>query len=212
MNSIKLLVDSPNSWMTPFAKKISQNLFNQGLDATFIDNREAIGSGWILFLLSCSKKLENLDLFTHNIVILASDLPIGRGWSPITWQILEGKNSIPISVFEANEGIDSGPIYFKDKVTLEGHELIDEIRGIVASKIEQLILKFINQNPKISNPQKGEPTYYSRRVPLESKLDINHSIKQQFNLLRVCDNSRYPAFFNYKGEKYLVKIFKEKNV
>ena len=185
MNSIKLLVDSPNSWMTPFAKKISQNLFNQGLDATFIDNREAIGSGWILFLLSCSKKLENLDLFTHNIVIHASDLPIGRGWSPITWQILEGKNSIPISVFEANEGIDSGPIYFKDKVTLEGHELIDEIRGIVASKIEQLILKFINQNPKISNPQKGEPTYYSRRVPLESKLDINHSIKQQFNLLRV---------------------------
>ena len=50
-----------------------------------------------LFLLSCSKKLKNLKAYDHNIVIHANDLPRGKGWSPLTWQVLEEKfNSISV--------------------------------------------------------------------------------------------------------------------
>jgi methionyl-tRNA formyltransferase len=42
----------------------------------------------------------------------------------------------------------------------------------------------------------------------DSEININKSIKSQFNLLRICDNEKYPAFFKYKNCKFILKIFK----
>ena len=42
--------------------------------------------------------------------------------------------------------------------------------------------------------QIGEETFYSRRNKEDSELDIKKSIESQFNLFRVCDNEKYPAF------------------
>ena len=53
-------------------------------------------------------------------------------------------------------------------------------------------------------------TFYRKRTPSDSCLDINKSINEQFNLLRVVDNERYPAFFKKNNIKYVVKIYKEK--
>mgnify|MGYP003349215185 CR=1 FL=1 len=58
--------------------------------------------------------------------------------------------------------------------------------------------------------QIGNPTYLKARTPLDSKLDINKSIKSQFNLLRVCDDKNYPAFFYYKNYKFFIKLYKKK--
>ena len=56
--------------------------------------------------------------------------------------------------------------------------------------------------------QTGLTTFYSRRGPEDSKLDINKTISEQFNLMRVCNNEKYPAFFIKDGVKYLLKIEK----
>ena len=40
-------------------------------------------------------------------------------------------------------------------------------------------------------------------------MEINKSIKSQFNLLRVSDYNNYPAYFNIFGKKFYLKI--EKN-
>ena len=55
-------------------------------------------------------------------------------------------------------------------------------------------------------PQEGVATYYERRTPKDSELDINRSIKDQFNLLRIVDNERYPAFFYIGDKKYKISI------
>ena len=39
---------------------------------------------------------------------------------------------------------------------------------------------------------------------------IEKSIKEQFNLLRVVDNKRYPAYFINKGENIQLKYLKKK--
>ena len=50
---------------------------------------------------------------------------------------------------------------------------------------------------------------YRKRTPNDSELDINQSIKTQFNLLRVSDNKNYPTFFKMYGKKYILKISKK---
>ena len=76
-------------------------------------------------------------------------------------------------------------------------------------KTIDLIVHFLKnlQNVK-GRKQIGKTTFYKKRGPNDSKLDINKTISQQFNLLRVCDNKKYPAFFIKDGVKFLLKIEK----
>ena len=55
--------------------------------------------------------------------------------------------------------------------------------------------------------QKGRSTFYPKRSSKHSIININKSIKSQFNLLRICDPENYPAYFKYKNRTYLIKIF-----
>ena len=57
-------------------------------------------------------------------------------------------------------------------------------------------------------PIANESSFNKQRTKLNSKININKSIKSQFNLLRICDNERYPIFFNYKKKKFILKIYK----
>jgi methionyl-tRNA formyltransferase len=55
-------------------------------------------------------------------------------------------------------------------------------------------------------PQAGEPTWYARRRAADSRLDPDRTLAQQFDLLRVVDNDRYPAFFDLRGHRYRLRI------
>ena len=102
-----------------------------------------------------------------------------------------------------------GIIYLQEPLILEGNELIDEIRIKLNAVIETLIFKFIEEYDSLQpKEQEGDPTYYPRRTPQDSQLDINKTIEQQFNLMRTVDNEKYPAFFIYDGYKYYLKIYK----
>lgn len=211
MRKIKILIDDLDSWMIPYGKILTEKLCQKGYKTELINSHDDIDNGYCLFLLSCSRKLKKLDAFKYNIVIHASDLPRGKGWSPLTWQILEGKNSVPISVFEANEKIDAGKIYLKSNLILQGDELINQVREKLYSEIETLVFRFLEMNKSKAIEQMGKESFYSRRNKNDSELDIKKSIESQFNLLRVCDNEKYPAFF-YKGnKKYILKIYKLDN-
>ena len=210
---ITILVDNLESWFMPYAEQLVSDLAKEH-DVVLINNHKDLKKGNCAFFLSCIKKVpkEYLALNSHNIVIHPSDLPKGRGWSPLTWQILEGKNKIPMTLFEATEHVDEGDFYLKDVITFEGHELNDELKNAQGKKTIEMALKFISNYDKFSaNKQNGEISYYSRRTKKDSRLDINKSIKSQFNNLRVADNERYPSFFEYMEFKYILKIDKKVN-
>ena len=124
---ITILTDK-SSWMNKYNLILKQKLIELGYSVSLIHSKDEIQQGDVLFLLSCfeivSKKF--LDLNKNNIVVHASDLPKGKGWSPTSWQILEGKNKIPLTLFEASEKMDSGDYYIKDVLELNGFELINE--------------------------------------------------------------------------------------
>ena len=69
---------------------------------------------------------------------------------------------------------------------------------------------YLNNYKKITPfPQKGEETFYKKRGKSDSELDNNKTIKDNFNLLRVVDNEKYPAFFCLINVKYTLKTYSD---
>ena len=201
------ILTTPNQWFIPYAKKLQKDIIESEL---FLDHKEINSNFDILFILSYHNIIpqEFLDKNKHNIVIHASALPKGKGWAPLFWQVLEGKKKIPFSMFEASNGVDNGNIYMQKTLKLTGYELNEELREKQANHTIDMCLEFINNYDKykIPTPQSGDETFYKKRTSQDSKLDIDKTIKEQFNLLRIVNNDEYPAFFEIDGHRYILKI------
>src|SRR3990167_8678462 len=173
---ITLLIDNPTSWIAPYAKKIKKMLQQRGHQVTYCNSADKIPIGDYAFFLSCEKIVSKniLRRNKHNLVIHESALPKGKGWSPLTWQILENRNEIPITLFEAVDKVDSVPIYLQDVMCFKGHELLDELHEVQGEKTIELVLKFVKSYPpKKSKSQSGKESFYLRRTPEDSELDVN---------------------------------------
>ena len=199
------LVTSPNQW---FYKEALE--FAKKLGADFFDSYEKVRGYELVFILSYHRIIPP-NLLTHNkhnLIIHASKLPQGKGWSPMFHQILEGKNAIEFSLFEASAGVDSGDIYLQKTLKLRGNELYDELRQKQALFSLELCEEFVKFYPNLK-PQKqsGKESFYPKRSAKDSKLDIDKSLREQFNLLRICSNEEFPAFFYYEGKKFVLKIY-----
>ncbi|MBM3359082.1 MAG: UDP-glucuronic acid dehydrogenase [Betaproteobacteria bacterium] len=173
-----------------------------------------LSGGDMLFLVSCSELVDRgtRGKFRYSLVIHASDLPVGRGWSPHIWQVLEGKRRITVTLLEAGDQIDAGPIWAQEAFELEGHELADEINSKLFA-VELSLMDFAVSNAGSVAPQAQNPssaTYYRKRTPEDSRLDPESTLAAQFDLLRVADPVRYPAFFEHRGHRYIVRIEKQR--
>jgi len=201
------ILTTPNQWFIQYAEQLHKKIENSKL---FFSHKEMQDDFDIVFILSYHSIIqeEYLKKNKHNIVVHASDLPQGKGWAPMFWQILEGKNDIVFSMFEAGRGVDDGEIYMKKTLHLNGTELNDELRFKQAEFIIEMCLDFLKnyEQCKIPRVQMGKESFYMKRGPKDSLLDIHKTIEDQFNLLRIVDNENYPAFFYIKNKKYILKI------
>ena len=125
---------------------------------------------------------------------------------------MEGKDEITIVLFEASDQVDSGQVYLKNTLKFNGSELVDELRDIQAAATIQLCHEFINSYPDVlvgAITQEGDSTFYARRSEMDSQLDPAKSLQEQFNLLRVADNSAYPAYFQIDENSYELWVKKK---
>lgn len=94
------------------------------------------------------------------VIFHMTDLPYGRGGSPLQNLIATGHKYTMISALKCVKEIDAGPIYMKVPLELAGtaDEIYDHadriIRTIMIPHIERMRMKPI--------PQKGEPVYFQR--------------------------------------------------
>ena len=188
---------------------------NKNLDSYEIkltNNINEIENGEILFLIACSEivKKDVRDRFSKTVCIHESNLPEGRGWSPAVYSILNNAKKIWMSIFEVEDKVDSGDVWKKISFDVEEHELADQINEKISINtlklMEFAIENFTNIKP-IKQDEKNA-TYFEKRNPEDSELDVNKTIGEQFNLMRICDVNRYPSFFYFKGHKYKLTIQK----
>lgn len=172
-----------------------------------------LDGGDLLFLISCSEMidLQTRNLYKKSLVLHASDLPLGRGWSPHIWQIVNGAEEITLSLLEAKDIVDSGPIWKKLRLPIPKNALWYEINEILFSAEIQLIdfaIEKFSQIEPTEQDQSITPTSYRKRTPSDSRIDPEKSILDQFDKIRVSDPYRFPAFFDLYGARY--KIILEK--
>lgn len=209
---IAILCSSPEHPVMPYLQEFVKR---STAEVEIVATMSELRGGKILFLVSCSEVItaETRAAFEHCLVIHASDLPDGRGWSPHIWQIIEGADTVTLSLLEAAEKVDTGRIWKKLNVPIDKLALCDEINhSLFKAEVELIEYAIAYADVIVPEEQCAQPAsdlrYYRKREPVDSELDINQSIKSQFNKLRVADNRRFPSFFVIDGQKFYVKIEK----
>lgn len=212
---IALLCTSPSHPVVPALRGWQQRMQAAGHQVELLHDKSELGDGDVLFLVSCGQIIGPAlrRHFRATLVLHASDLPTGRGWSPHIWSIVRGASTIVVSLLEAADPVDTGPIWLKTRFTLEGHELLAEINEKLFAAELHLMSEAVARFDEIEpQPQQGSGGEYLRlRTPDDSRLDPQSSIAAQFDLLRVVDNQRYPAFFEWRGKRYVLRIEKDES-
>jgi methionyl-tRNA formyltransferase len=206
---IQVLTDDRASWFVPYGEQLTATLASRGYDAVYVFDKRDIVPCEILFMLSCGKLVPQQVLVKnqHNIVVHASDLPAGKGFSPLQWQILEGRNMIALTLFEAVVAVDAGPVYLKDAVAYDGTELYDELRAKLGNKIVEMCIRYADEHERLPGvQQRGESTFYRRRTAADDELDVNKTLAELFDHLRIADSERHPVWFRYRGASYCLRI------
>ncbi len=213
MIKVGLLFDAENGWIEKYLSGIGdiEELRERYIFKSFYDPEKIVGYE-IVFILGYTRILQKsfLDSNGLNLVIHESGLPEGRGFSPVQWQVLEGKNVIPVCLFEATEALDAGDIFDVAHIEFTGYELFNEIRQEQANVSLKLMQHFLIDYPhNTRTKQSGKSSLYRRRNVQDDMLDADKTLREQFNHFRIADNERHPLYFTIAGHKYYLTISKK---
>lgn len=207
---ITVLTDDKKSWFVPYGRKLAAALRKAGHRVKYVHESVKVGKGDVCFMLSCVKlvKEDVLGRNTNNIVVHASDLPQGKGFSPLQRQVIEGRDEITLTLFEAVKNVDAGPYYLKSRLKLDGTELLDELRKKMAGRIMEMCIEYVAGRQGLKPvPQSGTESYYERMTEADDEVSPDAAIRDIFNRLRAADNEKYPVFFRLKGKKFFIKVY-----
>lgn len=125
-----------------------------------------------------------------------ADLPDGRGGSPLQNQILRGVTHTQICAFRVGEGLDTGPVYLRRPICLEG--AAEEIYVRASAIVFEMIEEILATRPE-PTPQQGDVTTFRRRTPEQSRLPDGLSLPRLYDFIRMLDADGYPRAFVEAG-------------
>lgn len=131
------------------------------------------------------------------IVFHMTDLPYGRGGSPLQNLIVRGLTATKLSALRVEVGLDTGPVYLKMDLSLSGtaEEIFVRVNKLVGKMIVEII-----QNNLQPMPQEGDPVVFKRRKPEQSDMSGLEKLEEIFDYIRMLDADGYPHAYIEKGE------------
>jgi methionyl-tRNA formyltransferase len=165
--------------------------------------------GDFLFLVSCQEIVRAVarSRYRHTLVLHASALPTGRGMSPHVWQLLDGQTELTMTLLNAADPVDSGDIWRQVSFNVPRSATFVEINArLFDTQIELMSWALQNCERHTPTQQQGTPSYYRRRTPADSEIDPRKPLMDSFDLLRLADPERYPAYFTLHDRKFRITI------
>lgn len=135
------------------------------------------------------------------VVFHMTDLPYGRGGSPLQNLIVRGHRETKISAIKMTEKLDGGPVYMKHSLSLEGsaQEIFVRCSDII---FEEMIPLFLDGDKEKMTPvlQEGVPVVFKRRKPEDGQITTDMKTDQIYDYIRMLDAEGYPRAFIEFGD------------
>lgn len=126
------------------------------------------------------------------VIFHMTDLPFGRGGSPLQNLIVRGIYETKLSAIKCAGGVDAGDVYMKRDLSLYGSA--EEIYMRAAELEKEMMIEIIKHHPA-PHKQIGEVVRFKRRTAEESNIEDLRSLKQIFDHIRMLDADGYPKAF-----------------
>lgn len=126
-----------------------------------------------------------------------TDVPYGRGGSPLQNLILDGQTETKVTALRMVEEMDAGPVYAKRTMALDGRA--EEIY-LRAGELCWEMIRWIIANEPVPVPQEGEVMHFHRRKPEQSILPAEGELSKIYDFIRMLDAPTYPLAFIKHGE------------
>lgn len=144
------------------------------------------------------------------INIHASLVPELRGASPIQYAILQGLHETGISIFQIEQGIDTGPVFIQRSLPIHSNEtsttLSDRLADLGAKTLSEMLPKLLTEQIQ-AHPQQGEGTLCKTLKKEQGRLDWHESAEQIERKIRGLNP--WPGTITaWKAQKKNLKILK----
>ena len=202
---MSIIIVSNKEWHRKYIKEIA---IRTNKDVIYIDNKECITYDylhklqpeWVFFphwsYIIPAEVYENMNC----VIFHMTDLPFGRGGSPLQNLIARGIYETKLSALKCTAQLDAGDIYIKQPLSLWG--TAEEIYLRAAELTKEMIIHIVKEKPQL-HTQQGEPVVFQRRKPSEGDIGNLESLSYVFDYIRMLDADTYPPAFLDKNNLHI---------
>lgn len=145
-----------------------------------------------------SAVLETLSIGAVGVHGSADFLPKGRGRSPLSWSLIEGRRRFLLHLFLIKAGVDDGDVFAIEDFDITPFDDIETLYLKVSLSTRRLLLRHLADllaNQVEFRPQIGEPSYYPKRSPEDGRIDWEKmDVHQVYDFIRA-QTRPYPGAF-----------------
>lgn len=194
-----IVIATIRCWNIRNAEKLKKT-YGNSFDITIITNKEdlryerlkAINPAYIFFPHWSWLIPEEIYNNFECIIFHMTDLPYGRGGSPLQNLIANKIRDTKISAIRVESGIDTGKIYLKEPLhigTGSAEEIFIRASEIIFSKM----IPYILEHKPVQTEQTGQVTLFKRRTPDQSNIEkVNiENIDGMYDFIRMLDAEGY---------------------
>lgn len=130
------------------------------------------------------------------VVFHMTDLPFGRGGSPMQNLIERGIYETKITALRVDGGLDTGDIYMKEPLNIASGSAEANFKALSATIFETMIPRFL-EGPPLPQPQRGAAVTFKRRTPEQSDMGKGSftTLREVYDFIRMLDAEGYPRAY-----------------
>lgn len=202
---MKIIIATIKSWNIERAKALQEKyagiheiiVYTQKEEFT-VENVKAFAPDYILMPHWSYILPDEITQNWNCVVFHMTDLPYGRGGSPLQNLIVRGHKETKISAIKVTGKLDGGPVYMKKPLSLEGsaQEIFIRCSDII---FNEMIPAFLEKKPEPVE-QEGEPVIFKRRTQKDGEITNDMELEKIYDYIRMLDAEGYPRAFMEFGE------------
>jgi methionyl-tRNA formyltransferase len=112
-------------------------------------------------------------------------LPRWRGAAPVERAILAGDAETGVCLMAVEAGLDTGPVYRCERVSIAPDETADELRARLVTVGTRILVEELDRGLGRPTPQEGDATYAAKLEPEDLRLDWSRPADELHRVVRL---------------------------